>query len=168
MTPNAKVLKTLQLQIRVSPREKAAIVLYAQKAKMGVSQWVLSKTFPSPQQAFQDRLAQFKNTPNPRYILAEIHDLLGAAAADEFELMVARPPPASLTPFLVNYVAAMVEYTAAKKGRRAPSWTREIAPLEQPFFGSDLESLKLHLLTHSPPPFRRRNLFIDSTIGQRV
>ncbi len=135
---------------------------------MGVSQWVLSRAFPSQQQAFQKLVDQFKNSSNPKYILAEIHDLLSAASADEFELMVARPLPVSLTPFLANYVAAMVEYTAVKKKKNAPLWTREIPPLEQPVFGSDLESLKLHLLTHSPPPFRRRNLFIDSTIGQRV
>lgn len=29
-------------------------------------------------------------------------------------------------------------------------------------------SLRLHLLTRSPPPFRRRNLFVDSSIGQRA
>ncbi|MDO8580740.1 MAG: hypothetical protein Q7S13_04600, partial [Candidatus Omnitrophota bacterium] len=90
------------------------------------------------------------------------------AAADEFELAVAQPPVVSLSPYLANYIAAMVEYTAVKKGRRAPAWTRDIPPLEQPVFGSDLGSLKLHLLTHSPPPFRRRNLFVDSTVGQRV
>jgi hypothetical protein len=35
-------------------------------------------------------------------------------------------------------------------------------------FGSDLQNLRLYLLTHSPPPFRRRNIFIDSTLGDRV
>jgi hypothetical protein len=35
-------------------------------------------------------------------------------------------------------------------------------------FCSSLQSLRMHLLTHSPPPFRRRNIFIDSSLGQRV
>ena len=43
-----------------------------------------------------------------------------------------------------------------------------IAPLASPVFGSKLESLRLYLLTHSPPPFRRRNIFIDASIGARV
>jgi hypothetical protein len=28
--------------------------------------------------------------------------------------------------------------------------------------------LRAHLLTSSPPPFRRRNIFIDTTLGGRV
>jgi hypothetical protein len=43
-----------------------------------------------------------------------------------------------------------------------------VKPLERPWFASSLKSLRLHLLTASPPPFRRRNLFVDSTIGDRV
>jgi len=31
-----------------------------------------------------------------------------------------------------------------------------------------LQSLRLHLLTHSPPPFRRRNIFIDSSPDKQV
>ena len=160
--------KSLQLQIRVSPRQKAAIARFAHKANIGISQWVLSKALPSSQQEFQALLDQLKAASNPKYILAEIHDLLNAVAADEFELMVSQPPHVLMSSYLMNYIAAMVEYAAAKKARTAPAWTREIPPLDQPVFGSDLESLKLYLFTHSPPPFRRRNIFIDSTIGQRV
>ncbi len=160
--------KTLQLQIRVARQEKAAIIRGARKADMGISQWVLSKVLPGAQQEFQGLLGQLKSNPNPGYVLAEIHDLLHAAGGDEFELMVAQPPPASLSAHYLNYIAAMVEYAASQKGKSAPSWTAEIPPLQQPAFGSDLESLRLYLLTHSPPPFRRRNIFIDSTIGQRV
>jgi hypothetical protein len=29
-------------------------------------------------------------------------------------------------------------------------------------------SLRLYLLTHSPAPFRRRNIFIDASVGSRV
>jgi hypothetical protein len=49
-----------------------------------------------------------------------------------------------------------------------PEWTRSIPLLVEPVFGSDLKSLRLHLLTNSPPPFRSRNIFIDSTLGDRV
>jgi hypothetical protein len=50
----------------------------------------------------------------------------------------------------------------------APAWTRSIPPLAEPVFGSDLCSLRLYLLTNSPPPFRGRNIFIDSTLGDQV
>jgi hypothetical protein len=35
-------------------------------------------------------------------------------------------------------------------------------------FGTPIESLRLHLLTASPPAFRRRRIFIDATVGDRV
>jgi hypothetical protein len=40
--------------------------------------------------------------------------------------------------------------------------------LADPFFGSELRSLRHYLLTHSPAPFRSRNIFIDSTVGDRI
>ncbi len=160
--------KSSQLQIRVSPGEKAAIARYARRANMGISEWVLSKALPSQQQAFADLLVKLKSASDASYVFAEIHDLLNTAAADEFESMTAFAPPVSLPSYLANYVAAMVEYAAAQKERKVPFWTRDISPLDAPVFGSDLTSLRLYLLTHSPPPFRRRNIFIDSTIGQRV
>ena len=160
--------KSLQLQIRVSPREKETIARYAKMTKMGMSEWILSKVLPPGQRAFQGLLAQLNAASNPKYILAQIHDMLNAAGGDEFELMVTQPPGAALADYLANYVAAMIEYTAVQKGRKAPSWTRQVPPLEVPVFGSDFKSLRLYLLTHSPPPFRRRNIFIDAAVGQRV
>jgi hypothetical protein len=61
-----------------------------------------------------------------------------------------------------------VEYACARRGIEVPAWTGQIPPLASPLFGSQLESLRLYLLTHSPPPFRRRNIFIDASIGARV
>ena len=81
---------------------------------------------------------------------------------------VAAHPDVELTEFLNNYVAAMVEVACARAGVAPPGWTRSIMPLATPFLGSTLKSLRLHLLTHSPVPFRRRNLFIDSSIGNQV
>jgi len=73
-----------------------------------------------------------------------------------------------LPPFLANYIAAMVEYACAKHRIAVPAWTRSIAPLADPVFGSELKGLRHYLLTHSPAPFRSRNIFIDSTVGDRV
>lgn len=158
----------MQLQIRVSSQEKTAIARYAKSAKMGISQWVLSKALPPAQQKFQELLSRLNSAAHSKYVLAQIHDMLNAASADEFELMTAQPPGILLADYLANYVAAMIEYTAMQKGRKAPSWVSQVPPLRNLVFGSDLKSLRLYLLTHSPPPFRRRNIFIDATVGQRV
>ena len=66
------------------------------------------------------------------------------------------------------YLAAMVEHAAVIKGVDPPRWTAAVEALDALWFASSLKSLRLYLLTHSPPPFRRRNLFIDSSVGQPV
>jgi hypothetical protein len=73
-----------------------------------------------------------------------------------------------LSAFLRNYVAAMVEHACAQRAVTVPRWVRAVEPLSDPVFGSELQSLRLHLLTQSPPAFRCRNLFIDSSVGERV
>jgi hypothetical protein len=65
-------------------------------------------------------------------------------------------------------VAAMVECAAAAKRVPTPGWTRRVPPVETPWFATSLARLTLHLLLASPAPFRRRNLFIDSSVGDRV
>ena len=103
-----------------------------------------------------------------RFIFADIHDLLVKLNPHEFSRAVKRGPDVALSPFRANYLCGMVEYAAGLKGVRPPCWTADVAPLRNPWFGTDLKSLRLHLLTNSPAPFRRRNIFIDSSIGTRV
>ncbi len=163
-----KEAKITQLQVRVMPSEKEAIRRLAKRADMGMSQWILARALPGDLMRFQQLLKQMTADQNRSYVLAEIHDLLQSVSAGELERMVSEPPPVMLTPYWGNYIAAMVECTANQKGVRAPSWTSEIKPLESPAFGSDLAGLRLYLLSHSPPCFRNRNIFIDATIGQRI
>ena len=160
--------KISQLQIRVSPAEKKAIQKASQKAEVGMSEWVLERLFPKNSKLFHDLVNKLKSEPQRSYVLAEIHDLLNRVSAVEFQEMVTRQPDVSLSCYLENYLAAMVEYAAAQKGVKTPAWTQHIKPLDHPHFGSDLMNLRIYLLTHSPAPFRSRNVFIDSTIGQRV
>jgi hypothetical protein len=117
---------------------------------------------------FQDRVRDCADSASPRFALAELNSFLSVLEAGELRDAVAVPPPPGLSPFLDNYIAAMVEYACAKRAVAIPEWTRSIAPLAEPVFGSELLSLRLYLLTHSPPPFRVRNIFIDSTLGDRV
>ena len=102
------------------------------------------------------------------YVFAELNDLFCELNAKDFERAVQSAPEVSLPCFEANYLAAMIEYAAMSKGILPPDWTRAIPPLERPWFASSLMSLRLYLLTNSPPPFRRRNLFVDSSVGDRV
>jgi uncharacterized protein (DUF1778 family) len=164
----SKGIKSTQLQIRISPQEKARIALYAKRAKMSLSQWIIDRALPQTQLIFHRLLADLSGGRNTKYLYSEIHDLLNNATGEEFEMAVSHPPQVALTDFHLNYIAAMVEYAASQKGQNPPPWTFKVKPLKKPFFGTDLKSLRLHLLTNSPSPFRRRNIFIDSTIGDRV
>ena len=100
--------------------------------------------------------------------MAELHDFLDQLNLARFGDAVDEWSDVSLSDYLSNYVAAMVEYAAAQKGIIPPLWVSSIRPLELPVFVSELKSLRLHLLLNSPPPFRRRNIFIDSSVGARV
>jgi uncharacterized protein (DUF1778 family) len=160
--------KTSQLQLRVSPEEKAAIQRAARRAGMGMSEFVLSRVLSAYEQKVQDLLGDLRDGPAQRFALAELNDLLARLTTEELRRAIAAAPPEWLSAELSNYWAAMVEHACAARQIRPPAWTLAIAPLEKPLFGSSLESLRLYLLTNSPPAFRRRNIFIDTTIGGRV
>jgi hypothetical protein len=160
--------KTSQLQIRVSADEKLAIQRAAARAGMDLSAYVLGQVLSVPAAEFRDGVAACMGATHPGFALAEINSLLSSLTAGELRAAVASPLPAGLSPFVANYLAAMVEYACAKRGIATPGWTRSIEPLADPVFGSELQSLRLYLLTRSPPPFRVRNIFIDASVGDRV
>lgn len=160
--------KTEQLQIRVSAAQKRVIRERAQRAGMSMSDWILSQVAPPMQAEFQKLLVDLASSDSPSYEFAEILELLGSLGAREFELAVAEPPRVELEPYWECYVAATVEHAASMKHVRAPSWTLDVPPLDEPAFGSTLQSVRWHLLTHSPPAFTRRNIFIDATVGDQV
>jgi len=160
--------ETEQLQVRVSPLQKLAIKKRAEKARMSMSEWILNKAFPSSQVAFQGLVDELAASEQRSYAMAELLELLAPISADEFETAVSELPEVQLDPYWKNYLAATVETAAAAKHAKIPSWTRDIAPLDEPVFGSSLESLRLHLLLNSPPAFVERNIFIDASVGDRV
>lgn len=161
--------KNSQLQLRVSEREKAAIRRAAQLAGLDVSSWVLSKITP-PQLAtrFRELVVELRRAKDPGYCLAEINSLLTKCNRAEFSETVRDCDWSVLSPFLANYLAAMVETSAHKKHFSPPDWTHEILPSTAPYLASQLISLRTYLLVNSPPAFRRRNIFIDATIGDQV
>jgi uncharacterized protein (DUF1778 family) len=159
--------KSGQIQIRVSPAQKAAIRRAARLAGLDMSAYVLARLLSAPARRFQDLTAACTDSRDARFALAELNSWLASLGAGELQQAVSSPPP-QLTPYLANYVAAMVEYACVRNGVTPPSWVRATAPLAEPVFGSTLASLRLYLLTHSPAPFRRRNIFIDASVGSRV
>ena len=122
----------------------------------------------APATAFQEAVTALSGAAEPSFALAELHSLLAGLTAAELRQAVAVAPQAELSPLLANYVAAMSEMACSQRGLPAPAWTRKIEALAEPVFGSALPSLRLYLLTHSPAPFRRRNIFIDSSVGAQV
>jgi uncharacterized protein (DUF1778 family) len=157
-----------QLQIRLTPAEKAALKRRARAAGQDVSAYVLARAL----QAAADRLATIvgalRDDANRRFALAALNDSLSSLAPIEFADAVATIDVRALSPVLQNYVGAMVEHAAHSKDVAAPEWTAAVIPLGEPFFATQLESLRLHLLRVAPVAFRRRNIFADSTLGARI
>jgi hypothetical protein len=151
----------------VSRRQKAAIQRAAAKAGMDMSAYVLSRVLSGTAAKFHD-FALACRGPAARFALAELNSFLSGLTAGDLREAVAEPPPLGLTPYLLNYITAMVEQACVRRGVAIPAWTRTIPPLIEPVFASVLESLRLHLLTNSPPAFRRWNIFIDSSVGERI
>lgn len=161
--------KTKQLQIRVTAEQKARIQARAERAGMDVSKWLLHVALPPADERFQSICRELAAGATTRsYVLADLNDYLCRLDANEFHEAVASAPVAPLAEFEIAYLAAMVEQAAATLHIPPPDWTRKVGPIAQPWFASALTSLRLHLLTSSPPPFRRRNIFIDSTLGDRA
>jgi uncharacterized protein (DUF1778 family) len=160
--------KTAQIQLRVTPAEKSDLVRRARAAGLDLSAWMLQRLLPDRRARFVALVRSLAATSQPAYVLAEIHDLLAALRRIDFSTVTETLSTASLDEVRANQLAAMVETTAARIRVRSPDWVDDVSPLRNPWFASELLSLRLHLLCNSPPAFRRRNLFVDSTIGDRV
>ena len=164
----AKHAKSQQLQLRVSAHEKAAIQRAARQAGVDMSTYVLARVLAPAAGEFQDLTNACLDASSVSFALADLHAWLVKLRSSALTDAVASPPARGLPPYAANYIAAMVEYACWKKGQVPPAWTRGIVPLAEPVFASSLQSLRLHLLVNSPPPFRRRNIFVDTSVGGQV
>jgi len=159
--------KLSQLQIRISHLEKAAVQRAAKRAGMDMSSYVLSRLISVPAADFQKCIAAAAGGKLSSG-LAELNSLLTRLSSFELELAVENAPAVVVSPFLANYVAAMVELGCARREIAVPRWTVTVQPLDDPWFANTSTALRHYLLTSSPAPFRRRNIFIDSSLGSRV
>jgi hypothetical protein len=160
--------RTQQLQIRVTPQEKRALRRLAKDAGLDLSSYVLGRALPSNRLRFKELVRSLGEGEDHRFALAELNDLLTGLAPVEFGDTVEEAEVTALSPLLRNYVAAMVEQAAHLKKVPPPSWVDRVEPLETPYFATDLKSLRAYLLAASPVAFKRRNLFVDASIGARV
>jgi hypothetical protein len=135
---------------------------------MGMSAYVLTRVLPVRAVEFERLVSACADPETLRFALSALGRWLETLDRRELAEAVAARPALDREGYVANYIAAMVETASVSSGVSPPAWVATIAALREPVFGSALEALRLHLLTHSPPPFRRRNLFIDASLGERV
>lgn len=158
--------RSSQLQIRVTPAEKAALKRLADAAGESVSSYVLSRVLPSEEQVIVQLYEQLaEGGSDHRQILRKVQQALASVPAAELEERIPAPDPESLGPVLANSVAALVEAVAHQRAVEPPSWVAEVEPLPRPHFGWALKSLRPHQIRVTPIPFKRRNLFFDPDAG---
>ncbi|MEX0900434.1 MAG: hypothetical protein WD081_07055 [Gammaproteobacteria bacterium] len=162
------VNKTSQLQIRVSPSDKARLHRLARQAGQDLSSYVLSKVLPDDRERITRQIDALKIDAERSYALAELHDWLMSASAPEFVSISEGLDVSALEPLWQNYVAALIEQAADRKAVPPPAWVARVRPLEQPWFAVPFASLRLHLIKSAPVPFKRRNIFVDTGLGSRV
>jgi len=162
--------KSKYLQIRVTPMQKRIIKSNAKKMGMTISELILEKALGEIKlkEKFHDYVARLNNSGEKTIAYAEVNDFLTELSGNELENAVNILPENTLSPYERNYLTAMVEQASMMKKIPPPGWVKDIKPLEEPRFGTGLKNLRGHLLINSPLPFRKRNIFIDSAIGERV
>ena len=166
--PIVKKAKTAQIQIRISSQAKAELMRRARASGMDLTGWMLARLLPDEGLRLRGLLRDLATGEDPTFVLAELGSFLSSLGKSAFAAALELPPDARLDELRANQVAAMIETVAERLGVRPPQWVEEIPALPAPWFASNLTSVRLHLLTRSPPAFRRRNLFVDSTLGDRA
>ncbi|MEO6331846.1 MAG: hypothetical protein ABIV11_06315 [Gemmatimonadaceae bacterium] len=162
--------KSEQLQIRVTRAQKAALKRLARDAGQDVSAYVLAQAIPEARVRFGEIVRALSAGTDHRFPLAELNDLLSGLIPAQLPAAVEVAPAElrDIPPLLQNYVAAMVEQACYQRNAAVPAWVRGVRPLETPYFAAPLRGLRLYLLRAAPVPFKRRNIFVDSSVGDRV
>lgn len=163
--------KSEQLQIRVTPTQKKAVKRLAREAGQDVSTYVLARALPDARTKFNEVISALREEgETARFALAALNDLLSSLTGSQLSDVTSSMPVEfrDVSPRLQNYVTAMLEHASVLRRVPPPHWARTIPPLDEPYFATSLRSLRLHLLRASPVAFKRRNLFVDATVGDRL
>jgi uncharacterized protein (DUF1778 family) len=171
MADSGMPAKTEHLQIRLTPQQKSALQKQARAAGRDVSSYVLAHFAPCESARVADLLRSMRSEKEHRFALAELNEFLHACPPMAFNAALSAYEVSSelyhLSPYLRNYVTAMIELAAHQKQVSPPVWCADVSPLDMPHFVTPLKSLRAHLLRSSPVPFARRNIFVDSSVGAR-
>ncbi len=160
--------KTQHLQIRVTTAQKALLKRRAAACRMDVSSYVLRKVLPPVEVRWEELLEALAGDEDHRPALAALNVFLSGLDSATFREVTGQADLRRLSPFLQNYVAAMVEELARRLGVPAPAWAADVEPLDDPHFGASLPEVRPMLLRNSPVAFKRRNLFVDAGVGEHL
>ncbi len=164
--------KTSQLQIRVSPAQKALLREAAERAGVSISAYVLDSALPTrPDDVLSavDRIADRRTRPEA---LADLMRSLSTLAEADLTEALGSIDPSGRVPLVKNCLAAVVEHVCRERGLAEPAWVSEVEPLERPHFAWELRSLRPYLMRASLPSFKRRRLYVpvpygDASVGGR-
>jgi len=159
--------KTSQLQIRVSPAEKATLKRLAREADLSLSEYVLSRALPSETLELARHVQVLVEATDRNRALEDLATYLRSLPAPGFAEVLASADLAGLSPLLRNCVAGSVEREATRKGVSPPRWVEDVLPLSRPNFARELASLRPHLMRLTPPVFKRRRVFTGALHGAR-
>lgn len=156
------------LKIRSSATATGAIRRAARRAARDLLAVLPSCLLGAGVTRFDELVADCVDPDTASFGFAALNDYLSALPAAELGAAVEHAPRMRLDAYTANYVAALVESACVRRRVTVPAWVLAVEPLPEPVFGSSLLSLRLHLLINSPAAFRRRNIFVDAGIGDRV
>lgn len=160
--------RTCQLQIRLTPDEKAALKRRASAAGMTVSRYVLEHALPKTGREVGRMVADLSASPGAAHALRPLADLIEAIPGADFHEALADSALDDLEPVSRNHVAALVEQAAHGKGVDPPEWVDRVTPLDRPHFWWALPSLRPHQVRVTPVPFKRRGIFLDPASSRSV
>ncbi len=152
--------RTSQLQIRVSPEQKATLKRLAARAGLSVSAYVLGQSLPSANWALEGPLADVRD--GKPTALPVLRRQVAAMPPEDLGKRLESVDVSNLRPLAQNQVAALVEEVAYAADVEPPRWTASIHPLELPHFRWPLQSLRPYQLRASSVALKRRNVFDPS------
>lgn len=153
--------KTSQLQIRVSPEQKALLKRLAGTAGLSVSAYVLEAALPKEGARLRQLIEALRGHRSRRNAMSDLRLALSRIPSDQLEAAMSGLDVSELTPLQQNLAAAAFEQEAQARRTPSPEWTTTVTPLERPAFGPDLGSLRPYLLCWTPAALKRRNAFVS-------
>lgn len=160
--------RTRQLQIRVTPEEKAALRRLAAAAGTTISAYVLQQALPTVARDVAKLVGALRESPEETArLLGSLQEALEGVPQGRLAATLAPHDLEGLSVVQANYVAAILEQEATRRAEPPPECLAEVAPPDQPHFGWALRSMRPHQMRVTPVAFKRRNLFFDPTSASR-